>query len=113
MDLNLRGIDGALVGKLKRGALDQGKTLKEYCVEALSALVESDSEKPTRKPVKISKPVVVVKDPLAVALELAASGIEEPETTAPEIQQAAPARSSGCPSCGALGGVHQRGCKGH
>jgi hypothetical protein len=76
MDLNLRGVDDALVGKLKRGAFEQGKTLKEYCVEALTALAEGKAEAP-EKAARTIKVKLVERDPVAVVLELAASGVEE------------------------------------
>lgn len=50
---------------------------------------------------------VVEIDPMIAALELAASGVEDE----PDIKPT-PARSSACPSCHALNGMHQRGCKG-
>ena len=102
MDLNLRGVDDALVERLKRGAFDRGKTLKAYCIEALEGVAVCDSE--ARQPAKVPKKIVE-PDPLAVALELAASGAEEPEkpkpttkiveTESPEVYRR-PAHAANC-----------------
>lgn len=36
MDLNIRNIPEDLMRELKRTAVDQGKTLREYCIDLLS-----------------------------------------------------------------------------
>lgn len=36
MDLNIRNIPEELIRELKRKALDEGKTLREHCIELLS-----------------------------------------------------------------------------
>lgn len=46
---------------------------------------------------------------------VAGSGVVVAESKKPEptiiVEEEHPARSSGCPECGGLNGVHQKGCK--
>ena len=83
MDLNLRGMDDELARAIKATAASEGITMKDFVVGILKRDIQRGGwtapaaveKKPAARG---KKAVAVVADPLAVALELAASGVEVP-----------------------------------
>jgi hypothetical protein len=83
MDLNLRGVDDELARTIKATAASEGITMKDFVVGILKRDIQRGGwtapatveKKPAARG---KKAVAVVADPLGVALELAASGVELP-----------------------------------
>jgi plasmid stability protein len=131
MDLNIRDVPAEIMRSLRVDAAAEGISIKELCLRRLvpdggaswrpQTVTGKPIEEPTKrtsKLAKVSKPET--PDPMIKALEFAASGGVE-ESRSPEVMESAKvieqtaekpaARASGCPECGGLNGVHQRGCK--
>jgi hypothetical protein len=120
MDLNIRDVPAEIMRSLRVDAAAEGISIKELCLRRLvpdggaSWRPQTVTGEPIKERIKKMK-----RDPILDALELAASGVEE--SRSPEVMESAKiieqtaekpaARASGCPECGGLNGVHQRGCK--
>jgi hypothetical protein len=120
MDLNIRDVPAEIMRSLRVDAAAEGISIKELCLRRLvpdggaSWRPQTVTGEPIKERIKKMK-----RDPILDALELAASCVEE--SRSPEVMESAKvieqtaekpaARASGCPECGGLNGVHQRGCK--
>ena len=120
MDLNIRDVPAEIMRSLRVDAAAEGISIKELCLRRLvpdggaSWRPQTVTGEPIKERIKKMK-----RDPTLDALEIAASGVEESRSSevmelVKIIEQTAEkpaARASGCPECGGLNGVHQRGCK--
>jgi hypothetical protein len=87
-DLNIRNIEPEMIARLKREALELKQTLRERCIDLLNGNLECYIPK---------------------------SAADSSANISKESYLKYPQRFStpkpGCPTCGGLNGMHQKGCK--
>lgn len=102
-DLNLRGIDPKLKSQLKVRSAQAGQTLTEYCFAILGSSNRGEVQMAERGS---PKPDVASSTLAAPAKPVIRAALDVPKAVAKAKL------TKGCPSCGSIGGLHQKGCKG-
>ncbi len=109
MDLNIRDVPAEIMRSLRVDAAAEGISIKELCLRRLAPDGGASWRPQTGEPIKerIKK---MKRDPILVEESRSPEVMESVKIIEQTAEKPA-ARASGCPECGGLNGVHQRGCK--